>query len=66
MKTIAQDKLKAIFETYLNGNISDAKEQTKALSKEHRKFLYQQVVMRFSNEEIKFNDKKSQFFFNLI
>ena len=66
MKSIPLSELKSIYETYLNDNISDAKEQTKKLPKEHRKLLYQQVSMKFTNENWDFCSKDALFFFNLI
>jgi hypothetical protein len=66
MKQIALSELQEIFKTYKNGNISDAKEAVKKLSKQHRKTLYQQVAMGFGNEQKDFISKDALFFFNLI
>ena len=59
-------ELKNIYNTYLNGNISDAKERVKKLTLNGRKSLYVQVGMKFTNEEWDFTSKDAIFFFNLI
>ncbi len=66
MKQIPLSKLQEIYETYINGNISDAKNEVKKLSKEQKKTMYQQVAMNFGNEEKNFLSKDALFFFNLI
>ncbi len=66
MKSLPLSKYQEIYETYINGNISDAKEAVKKLTKQQRKTLYQQVSMKFSNEVHEFLSKDALFFFNLI
>jgi len=57
----AKNNFEEIIANYINGNISDAKQQVKKLSKENRKHLYQYLSDNYAR-----SGKADNFFFNLI